>query len=40
LKERDEYLVKIKERLVQAQQHYKLFYDCHHSKVEFRFGYA
>jgi hypothetical protein len=38
LNERDEFLVEIRERLVQSQQHYKLFYDRHHRKVEFQPG--
>jgi hypothetical protein len=34
--ERDEFLVEIRERLVQAQQHYKANYDRGHRELEFQ----
>jgi hypothetical protein len=34
--ERDEFLVEIRERLVQAQQHYKAYYDRGHRELEFQ----
>jgi hypothetical protein len=34
----DEFLAEIKERLEQAQQHYKKFYDARHREVEFAVG--
>jgi hypothetical protein len=38
LHERDEFLLEIRERLEQAQQHYKGFYDHKHREVEFIVG--
>jgi hypothetical protein len=35
LKDRDEFLFEVKDRLEQAQQHYKAVYDCSHRPVEF-----
>jgi hypothetical protein len=35
---RDDFLVEIKERLEQAQQYYKLHYNCKHREVEFQVG--
>jgi hypothetical protein len=34
----DEFLLEISEWLVQAQQQYKLHYDCHHRELEFELG--
>jgi hypothetical protein len=36
--EGDEFLMEIRKRLVQVQQHYKVFYDRKHREVEFRTG--
>jgi hypothetical protein len=38
LKEQDEFLAETRERLEQAQNHYKLYYDCKHREVEFQVG--
>jgi hypothetical protein len=38
LRDRNEFLMEIRKRLEQAQQHYKLFYDCHHRELEFAPG--
>jgi hypothetical protein len=38
LKERDEFLAETRERLEQAQNHYKLYYDRKHREVEFQVG--
>jgi hypothetical protein len=35
---RDEFLMEIRERLVQARHHYKAFYDRNHREVEFEVG--
>jgi hypothetical protein len=36
--ERDEFLMEIRERLVQVQQHYKMYYDQEHCELEFEEG--
>jgi hypothetical protein len=36
--EHDEFLMEICERLVQAQQQYKMYYDRHHRELEFEPG--
>jgi hypothetical protein len=38
LQDRDEFLVEARERLEQAQQHYKDFYDRKHRELEFQAG--
>jgi hypothetical protein len=38
LSERDEFLVETRERLEQAQNYYKLYYDRKHQEVEFQVG--
>jgi hypothetical protein len=38
LMEHDEFITKIHDRLKQAQQHYKWFYDQKHKEVEFAVG--
>jgi hypothetical protein len=36
--EHDEFLMEIRERLEQAQQHYKVYYDRGHRELEFEEG--
>jgi hypothetical protein len=36
--DRDEFLAEVRDRLLQAQQQYKMFYDHHNRKVEFEVG--
>jgi hypothetical protein len=36
--EHDEFLMEIRERLKQAQQHYKVYYDRGHRELEFEEG--
>jgi hypothetical protein len=36
--ERDEFLAEVRDRLEQAQQHHKSFYDCKHKQLEFAIG--
>jgi hypothetical protein len=36
--EHDEFLMEIRERLEQAQQHYKMYYDRGHRELEFEEG--
>jgi hypothetical protein len=38
MKDRDEFLAEVRDRLEQAQQHYKATYDRHHRKLEFAPG--
>jgi hypothetical protein len=38
LRDRNEFLMEIRERLEQAHQHYKLFYNRHHRELEFAPG--
>jgi hypothetical protein len=36
--ERNEFLLEVRERLEQTQQHHKAFYDRHHRQLEFMVG--
>lgn len=38
LLDRDEFLLEVRDRLQQAQQHYKMYYDQKHRALEFQVG--